>query len=468
MTMSSDFADVVRDRTEQHSVPGASAGILRDGEQLLATYGVTSVENPLAVDPGTLFQSGSIGKTYTATAMLRLAEQGQVELDAPVRRYVPGLRLADPQVAEQVTIAQLLNHTAGWDGDFSPDTGAGDDALARYVERLAKAAQVSPLGAGVSYNNTSLSLAGRVIEVVTGQTFERAIGELLLRPLELHDTHYFADDVMTRRFVVGHQNRADGRVTVMRPWALSRAGNPAGGMTTTVADLLAWARFHLGDGRAPSGARLLSIELLHRMQEPTVQMHGAALGDFVGISWFLRDLDGVRIVDHGGTTLGQHAELTLVPSQRIAVAILTNSSPNGATLNRDVTGWALAELAGLRPPEPATGTRTAAELAAYVGTFETSAALCQVEPRADGLLVRARTKAETLRELGLDPADVEASEDLPLLLVGDSGDQYVVSAGPAKGLRGYFQRDDTGAVQRLHIGGRLAERVVATATKETQ
>src|SRR6266542_2186325 len=161
-------------RATELDVPGVAVGVLHGGEEHYAFHGVTSVENPLPVDENTLFQFGSTGKTFTATAMMRLVEQGKVDLQEKVRTYVPELKLKDEDVAREVTVLQLFNHTAGWQGDFFADTGQGDDSLAIFVERMADLEQVTPLGATVSYNNASLCLAGRIIEKVTGQTFEQA------------------------------------------------------------------------------------------------------------------------------------------------------------------------------------------------------------------------------------------------------------------------------------------------------
>ena len=104
-------------------VPGVAAGVYHAGEEHYAFYGVTSVENPLPVDEHTLFQFGSTGKTFTATALLRLVDAGTVDLQAPVRAYVPELKLKDEDVARSVTVLQLLNHTAGWAGDLLESTG---------------------------------------------------------------------------------------------------------------------------------------------------------------------------------------------------------------------------------------------------------------------------------------------------------------------------------------------------------
>src|SRR5688500_3100860 len=172
-------------------VTGVSVGVYSQGQEQYAFHGVTSIENPLDVDENTLFQFGSTGKTYTATAMMRLVERGEVELDAPVRKYLPNLKLKDPETAEKVTILQLFNHTAGWSGDLMTNTGDGDDALAKYVDLMADIEQVTPLGTAVSYNNASLSLAGHVIATITGKTYERAMQELLLDPLGMENTFFF-------------------------------------------------------------------------------------------------------------------------------------------------------------------------------------------------------------------------------------------------------------------------------------
>ncbi len=131
-----------------------------------------------------MFQIGSTAKTFTATAVMVLVEQGRIELDRPVRRYLPGLRLRDEHAAETLTVGQLLNHTAGWDGgDSWTDTGEGDDALERSVALLADLPQQFAPGTGASYNNAAFVLAGRVVEKVTGETFERALARLVLDPL---------------------------------------------------------------------------------------------------------------------------------------------------------------------------------------------------------------------------------------------------------------------------------------------
>jgi CubicO group peptidase (beta-lactamase class C family) len=395
------------EKAEQLAVPGVAVGVYHAGEEHYAFHGVTSVENPLPVDEHTLFQFGSTGKTFTATAVLQLVEQGSVDLDAPVRTYVPELRLKDEDVARRVTVLQLLNHTAGWAGDLMDNTGDGDDALAKYVEKMADIEQVTALGAACSYNNASLSLAGRVIEKVTGKTYEQAVRDLLLDPLGMTQTFFFPNEIMTRRFAAGHNQHPDGSITVARPWALPRGGNPAGGMSANARDQMIWARLHLGDGSADNGTRILSEPLLKRMQEATVDTPGSALGDAIGISWMLKDVDGVRLVEHGGTTNGHHSAFVMVPERDFAFISLTNCGPNGPQLNDELERWALEHYLGVivRDPEPVALSDD--ELAAYTGIYDTIAVVCELTAADGGLLLKTEVKPEVLAQLR------EAGEDVP-------------------------------------------------------
>ena len=454
----SSLTGVLAEHAAPLGVPGAAVGIYHDGAAHYGFHGVTSVENPLPVDASTLFQFGSTGKTYTATALLRLVDRGVVDLSAPVRRYVPELRLKDESVAERVTVRHLLNHTAGWDGDYHKDTGAGDDALARYVAGMADIDQVNALGAEVSYNNASLTLAGYLIEKVTGSPYERAIQELLLDPIGMRQTYFSASDVMTRRFAVGHNNGPDGTVKVARPWALPRSAAPAGGMAATAADQITWAKFHLADGRTASGDQLIPAALVRSMREPTVEMPGNALGDAVGLTWMLRRLGDVTLVQHGGTTIGQHSAFAMVPERDFAVIVLTNCGPSGGQLNTDMVDWALEHYLGVVEPEPELLPVNGAALEEYAGDYDAIALTVTITPRLPNLVVRMSVKPEVLAELG----EVgEEEEPLLLGLVADGGDQYVVTDGARKGMRGYFTRDGSGRINAVNLGGRRCDRLPA-------
>jgi CubicO group peptidase (beta-lactamase class C family) len=456
MANQAELQEQVSALAEELGVPGVGVGVAIGDEEHQAFHGVTSIEDPLAVNERTLFQNGSTGKTYTSTAILRLVERGEMDLNAPVRTYVPELKLKDEQVARDVTMLHLLNHTAGWDGDLFENTGEGDDALDRYVAKMATIEQVTPLGSTVSYNNASLSVAGKALEHLTGKLFEDVIRELVFEPLGMDRNFYFAKELMTYRFSQGHRQSQDGTIEVTRPWELGRYGNPMGGAVTTVADQLTWARFHMGDGTAKDGTRVLSEEVLKRMQRPTVECPGNALGDAVGISWLLRDVEGLRVVAHGGDTVGQHSIFEMVPEQRFAITSLTNCGPNGGEFNERIWRWAFEAYLGVRIQDPEPLKLDAAALREYAGRYETIAAIADLTVGDGVLIVESEVRPEVLEQLGEEPDD---SPPVPIGILPGDGDRYIVPEGPAKGMKGYFTRDEAGRINGIHLGGRYAERV---------
>ena len=451
-----DLQSSVSELAERLEVPGVAVGVVLGDAEHTAFHGVTSIDDALRVDAGTLFQIGSTAKTYTATAIMMLAEQGRIDLDASVRTYVPELRLRDEEVARNVTVLHLLNHSAGWDGDLFEETGDGDDALDRYVQRMATIEQVTPLGSTVSYNNASFGLAGLVIEKATGQQYERVIDELLLDPLGMHRSFFAAKQIMTYRFANGHRRSQDGTIAVTRPWDTGRYGVSMGGLSSNVADQLAWARFHLGDGTGPNGTRVVSEELLQRMQEPTVHCAGNALGDAVGISWLLREIDGVRVAAHGGDMAGQHSIFEMAPERGFAITSLTNCGPNGTEFNEQVIRWAFEAYLGLEVKDPEPVHLADEALAAYVGRYETIAMIHDVAVAEGGLMLTDTVRPEVLAQLGEDARDNPPD---PLGLLPGEGDRYIVTGGPSRGERGYFSRRQDGSIDGMHVGGRYATRV---------
>lgn len=452
------LAAAVAEAAKRLDVPGAEAGVLYGGEEHHVYYGVTSVENPLPVDETTLFQIGSTGKTFTATAIMRLVEAGQVSLEAPVRRYVPELRLKDENAARDVTVLQLLNHTAGWNGDFFEDQGDGDDALKKYVRRMRRLDQVFPPGsATASYNNAALALAGRVIEKVTKKTYERAMHDLVFEPVGLENCFFFPNDIMTRRFAVGHLNQEDDgekKIVVQRPWRMFRAANPMGGLSTSLADTLKWARFHMGDGTGKDGQRVLRRETLELMQTPTAKLP-VALGDAVGISWLMRQVGPLRMVGHGGTTEGQLSAFQMVPEINFAVAINTNAT-NGAQLHREIERWVLHEYLGVDEPEDEPLPLSEDELREYAGTFNSDAAIYTIKVAGDHLEVHARPSPSLLRILKKERRE-PPKDEAPILLRILPGDLCIITEGPYRGLKGEYQRV-AGVISAVNIGGRLARK----------
>lgn len=355
-----ELCDFAENSRQMHKVPGVVLGILHDQYVRTAGFGVTNMEHPLDVTERTLFQIGSITKTYTGTLIMKLVEDGKIALDATVRTYVPTFKVADAQASERVTIRHLLTHTSGWFGDFFRDTGAGEDASANYVADMANLEQLAPIGQFWSYNNAGFYLLGHIIEVVTGKSYQDALREEVLNPLGLHDSYFDPADVMTHRFVAGHYN---GQVA--RPWPLPRAAYAAGGITCSVHDLLTYAQFHMGDGALPNGARLLQPASLGQMQTPEVTVWQK---EQWGLTWLVNDTHETRLVSHNGGTTGQSSQLILAPDHRFAVAILTNAG-EGGRVTQEVTRQALKEYLQIEIKDPVPMEASKEQLAPFVGTY---------------------------------------------------------------------------------------------------
>ena len=439
------LADVVSTLAEELQIPGVAVGLLHDGQEHHAFHGVTSIENPLPVDERTLFLCGSTTKTFTATAIMRLVEQGRVDLDARVRSYLPEFRVVDQDAANAVTVLQLLNHTAGWDGDFFKNTGEGDDALERYVEAMAELRQLTQPGEAVSYNNASFGIAGRLVETVAEMPYEEAVRTLLVEPLGLEDTLFFSRQMVTRRFAAGHQRLQDGGTSVM-PFGIPRGANPEGGLATTTRDLVSWARCHLEDGDS-----ILSPELARTMREPTVRAPGWSAGDAVGLSWLLSDVAGLWVVGHGGAMPGQLSLFKTVPERNFALASCTNAQPVGSAFNERIMRWAWETVLETPIPEPETVARSADDVTPFCGRYETVANVVTVAPSGQGISLEVIDRPEVLAELGIDP---EQEPPIPFLFRAGEGDRIICTEPPYRGSTGFFVRDGDGAVTALNAFGR--------------
>src|SRR5512140_1498198 len=421
------LAKFVEGTVEKFKIPGVAVGVWADGKEAYACQGVTSLENPLPIDKDTLFVLGSVTKTFTATTLMRLVAEGKVRLDAPVRQYVPELQLAEEQSAKKITVLHLLNHTSGLDWRVDVDSGEGDDALAREVAKLAELQLIAPPGTRASYSQAGFDLLGRIIEKVTDQKYERAVASLIFEPLELSHSHFARDAVMTRLFAVGHNPGENGKLAIARPWKHWRSNNPGGGLASSAADQLRWAQFHLGDGRSKNGTRVLPAEVLHQMQEQTVALRGSSLGDAFGICWFLREVDGVRTIGHGGSANGQFAELLIVPERSFAVVSLSNSNPNGIPFNRAVVPWALENYLGLVDSDPEPMPFDARRAQAILGSYHNDFMTLIIETDGAGLRIDIRIKPEIRAGAKTElPPDAEPAD--MGLLPGDK-DEYIITTG---------------------------------------
>jgi dipeptidyl aminopeptidase/acylaminoacyl peptidase/CubicO group peptidase (beta-lactamase class C family) len=401
-----DLQSRLEELVARHNVPGASLAVFAGGEVLTAAAGVLNLATGTAVTADSVFQIGSISKVYTATAVMQLVEDGRLDLDAPVVEVLPELELGDPDVAKTVTMRHLLTHTSGIQGEHFVDTGRGDDCVARYVAACAELGQSHPLGATMSYCNTGYVIAGRVIEVLTGKTWDEALKDRIFEPLGLSRTMTLPEEVLRFAGAVGHVPGAGGDPEVAPVWCLPRSAGPAGLICSTASEVLDFARMHMDGGLARDGSRLLSEQSVAGMQEPQVAVPDPyTLGSHWGLGWILFDWNGRRLYGHDGNTIGQSGFLRVVPDAGVAVALLANGG-NTQDLYRELYGSLLRELAGVemaaRPEPPAEPIESHTDLDQYTGVYERVGVTMKATVEK-GRLVLTTTSTGPLASLLPDP-----------------------------------------------------------------
>lgn len=439
---------------QETGVPGVAVGVLHNDQVQCAGLGVTNVDHPLPVNDQTLFQIGSITKTFTALLMMRLAEMGKLDLNASVRTYLPNFHVADADVSQRVTVRHLLTHNSGWAGDVFEDTGAGDDALERYLKIMAEVEQLAPMETTFSYNNAAFYVAGALIEAVTGQSYQAVLRELVLEPMGLEHVYFDPADVMTHRFAVGHSvKEAEGErtVEVARPWPLPRAAYAVGGIACSVPTLLQYAAFQMGDGKTVAGEPLISSDSLKQLHAPQYAIGGTF--DAVALSWFIGSVDGVTYITHSGGTKGQISLLLIVPARKFAVAIFTNAD-RGGLVTRDVSRWALREYVGLTITDPEPLELSTAELAPFVGMY--SRPFADVELKLDeGVLMLQVTPKQ-----GFPSRETPPGPPSPVMRVAFyESDRLLILDGPMAKSRAEIVRDAKGDIGWLRVGSRIHRRV---------
>ncbi|MGH2444298.1 MAG: serine hydrolase domain-containing protein, partial [Chloroflexota bacterium] len=260
-------------------VPGVSMCVL-DGDQIYdLTSGIANRLSGEAVQPETLFRIASITKTYTATLVMQLAEQGRVDLDRPLVEQLPEFRLARPEDTAAVTPRQLLSHTSGISGDLEFPAARGDDALRKWVAKLEDLQPLFSPGVTHSYSNAGFNVLGRLVEYLLGIPWEVALREKITDPLGLSNTVTLPEEVIPKLHALGH--RTDTEKNELKPletWSADRGSAPCGEISASARDLIAFARMHLDGGAGPDGVRLLKPETVASMQVEQVKLppHGIA------------------------------------------------------------------------------------------------------------------------------------------------------------------------------------------------
>lgn len=402
-------------RLRAHGVPAASVAVVVDGEIVDHAVGLLSTATGVEATTDSVFQIGSITKVWTATLVMQLVDDGLVELDAPVRRYLPEFALADDGAADTITVRQLLSHRSGIEGDIFTDTGRGDDAVSAYLTLLADAAQIFRPGAFFSYSNAGYVVLGRLVERLRETTWEQALMDHIATPLGLRTVSPSPYEAILHRVAVGHLDAdADGVPQPAPFWAMARSNEPAGSMLAMSArDLASFAQAHLraAEGSTPEGGDpdLLSRASALAMRETAVRLPRlAGMGEAWGLGWEIDREGEHELFGHDGNTVGQSSFLRIAPEAGVAVVLLTNGG-DGAGLFHDVVDEILRALTGEGLPLPPAPSADPADgdVSSFLGVYANTTVEMEVSQDDSGRLWLEQRPTPELLALGAEPSTDE-------------------------------------------------------------
>jgi CubicO group peptidase (beta-lactamase class C family) len=384
-------------------VPGLALGIVQDGKvTLVKGYGYRDMEKQLPVTPATLFAIGSITKSFSVTTLGMEMDEGKVDWDKPVRDYLSTFKLFTPDLTEQMTIRDLITHRSGlprhdlvwYSSDFSRE-----DLLGRlqYLEPS------KPLRTTFQYNNLMFMTAGYIAGKLNGTSWEDAVTERILKPLEMNGTNFSELDTQNSAdFAQPYRKGSDLKAELKRIPFDAQCPNrcamgPAGEINSNAADMTKYLLFHMNHGKM-GGKQLLSENNSIQMQAPQMAIPGEpaykeAGESSYGMGFFLSSYRGHKRVEHGGNIDGFSANLSFLPAEGIGVVVLTNLDGNPAPsivtnsvcdrlLGLDQIPWnarlLAAEAGGKKAEQEAkekgysprkTGTHPSHELKDYAGDY---------------------------------------------------------------------------------------------------
>jgi CubicO group peptidase (beta-lactamase class C family) len=391
------------DARVRHGVVGAAIGVLSGGQIKTAGSGLLNISTGVETTADSAFQIGSITKIFTTTLIMQLVDEGRVALDGPVIKYLPNFMVAVPEAARSITVRQLLNHTSGLDGDFFPEDDPEGPSAASYVRKMRLLPTLYPPGLGpVTYSNSAFVVAGRIVEVLTGSTWQNAVMDRICRPLELPVAFADPHESLRYRCAMGHvrdpedENKAIIAPATYLPLSAAAAGTV---LMMSAESLLMFAKALINDGTYGERKQILSLESVRAMRDEKVPVLPCTTRTVThwGLGWMLEEAAAYRAALHGGATSGQFAYLKTFPEKGIAFTLLTNS-PSGK-LTEVVETLLLERLLSISRLDEPKRENLNLDHACYIGIYENVGGRLVVEERDRQLWLRQESKLQVERKI---------------------------------------------------------------------
>jgi CubicO group peptidase (beta-lactamase class C family) len=297
-------------------IPGLAVAVVRDGDVVFSrAYGVSGLGTDDKLTPKHIFHFASISKPFVATAIVQLAEKGKLGLDDTVVKHLPYFRLDDERYRD-ITIRQMLNHTAGMPDVEDYVWGHpqfDEEAAERYVRSLSAERLLWDPGSGFKYSNMAFDVLGDLIAKVSGVSFEEYIRINILDPIGMVESSFIYPQIDQALRTTGHTGNP-ARVSAVYPY--NRRHAPSSTLNSSVAEMTRWMLVNLNRGEL-DGRRILREESFDLLWTSTTD-------HTIGLSWFIHEEDGDWEILHGGSDLGFRSYIVLLPEDGIGVVLASN------------------------------------------------------------------------------------------------------------------------------------------------
>jgi CubicO group peptidase (beta-lactamase class C family) len=324
---------LVADALKAFQVPGAAVVVVRGDQTLvLKGYGRRSIDAAAPVTPDTIFPLASCTKQFTTTLLAMLVDDGVIDWDDRVKTLYPSFKLSDPCVNELLTLRDLVSHRTGLNGhDLLWYRAPWDiDHTLAQVPRLPLD---YPFRGGYRYNSITFMAAGRIAEKFGKAKWEELVRKRICEPLDMGHVYFTTAEIPKGADrALGHKLSKSGKVERMPTYEMKEP-NPSGSLNLAARDLAAWLQFHLSDGVAPSGKRIVSVaplaetrtgQNLMRLGPEAMKLFPDTVQLSYAMGWVVNDYRGLKVTGHGGLIDGFRVQITLVPDSQLGIAVLTN------------------------------------------------------------------------------------------------------------------------------------------------
>lgn len=333
------LSELIEKTRSTFDVPGISVGIIKDGKVVYAQgHGVASLKDQRPMNEKTLVGIASNSKGFTATALAMLVDEGKLSWDDRVQKHLPEFQMYDPYVSKNITVRDLITHRSGLglgQGDLMFFPEGGTLSIKDIVHNVRYLKPQNDFRSTLDYNNILFIVAGEVISRISGKSWAEFIEERILRPvgmLSSYGSYNRALGVVNK--IDAHAPVGGKAVAVPHDW--NETANAAGGIMSSVEDMLVWADFLMKGFTTKDGKKLVSdrqIQQLWQIQQPSpVALQNPYDTKYYGygLGWFVSDVKGVRQIQHSGGLIGTVTHFTLLPEKNLGIVVLTNQQSGAA------------------------------------------------------------------------------------------------------------------------------------------